>query len=259
MSLTNQKANDNVLASCGLSQIYKDAELLAVDKPPGLLMHPSWLDKGQVDTLVARVKRVHGRRWQPVHRLDRPTSGLVLFSASPSLTHWLQQHWSWQQKVYWAVVRGHLLGQGEIDHPLVPVQDDYAEGDLAAKEAVAAVSRYRHLASSELPVALGRYASARYSLVELQPLTGRQHQLRRHMKHLFHPILGDTTYGEGRHNRLQRQRTGLQQLMLRSVALRLRLPDDRSLRLDAPLSPDWQLLLADYGLLPAKLGQLLDS
>lgn len=242
------KTHDNPLPDLGLLQIYRDERLLVVDKPHGLLMHPSWLDKGQPDTLVGRVKRLFGREWQPVHRLDRPTSGLVIFSQEPALTTWLQANWSQQQKLYWAVVRGFAPQVAEVDYPLAPIRDDIADAGTLVKPAVAAVSRLVSLAETELPIELGRYRSVRYSLLALTPVTGRQHQLRRHLKHIFHPIVGDTTYGEGRHNRLQRELAGVQHLMLRAVGLRLQRPEQPPLSLRAPLPPSWQRLLTAYQL-----------
>lgn len=234
-----------------LDSLYQDEHLLVVDKPPGLLVHPSWLDKGATDTLVGRVRQQFGPGWQPVHRLDRPTSGLLLLAKGADVTRQLQAQWPQVQKQYWLVARGHVPASGFIDHALVPRMDDIADQGLAAKPAQDAQTRFRCLRQCSLPMAVGRYTEARYSLVEAEPITGRKHQIRRHMKHIFHPILGDTTYGEGRHNRLLREHFSCSQLLLRARQLRFTHPvSQQSLTVTAPLTEMWQQVLAAMGLQP---------
>ena len=123
-----------------------------------------------------------------MHRLDRATSGVIVFGLSPAAARRLQAAFEAKQvsKGYRAVVRGWVTAAGVIDHPL----DDPETG--AGRRP--ALTHYRPLARAELPFPVDRYPTARYSLVEAEPLTGRRHQLRRHLKHVSHPIVGDTSY-----------------------------------------------------------------
>lgn len=150
-------------------------------------------------------------------------------------------------KRYLAVVRGWPNEAGEIDHPLGRMPDEYGyRGENDAPQP--AVTRYRRLATVELPVSVDRYPTSRYALVELEPLTGRRHQLRRHMKHLAHPIVGDATHGKGRHNRMFQDRFGCHRLLLASVGLGFRHPDDgREVILSAPPAPDFADCIRQLG------------
>jgi tRNA pseudouridine65 synthase len=176
---------------------------------------------------------VRQRVW-PVHRLDRPTSGIVLFAlnreAAGSLGRQLQEHTV--AKCYLAVVRG-IPADQTIDYPLKELP--LYRTDLKLAEPLEAVTHLKTLAQVELPVAVGRYPTSRYALVELTPVSGRRHQLRRHLKHIFHPIIGDTTYGDGVHNRHFRDHLGSHRLLLCAVALTVTHPRSGSpLTITAP-------------------------
>jgi len=119
---------------------------------------------------------------------------------------------------------------------------------LADAEAQPAVTHYRRLATVELPFAVDRYATARYALVELRPLTGRRHQLRRHLKHIAHPIVGDATHGKGRHNRFVAEQFGCGRLLLACVELAFRHPTSgEMLTLRAGVGDDFGALAARLG------------
>jgi tRNA pseudouridine65 synthase len=143
------------------------------------------------------------------------------------------------RKVYLAVARGWVDEQGTIDHALD------APGQPAPKSAL---THYRRLATVELPIAVGRYATQRYCLVEACPETGRYRQIRRHFKHAFHHLVGDTSHGEGRHNRLFRERYDVHRLLLHAWRLAFEHPlDGRRLELVAPLDAPWQRVLDEFG------------
>ena len=225
--------------------LYRDEHLVAVDKPPGLLVHRTRLAADEDDALLQRLRDALGRHVYTVHRLDRPTSGVVVFGLTPEAGHRLSLLFESRRvtKGYLAVVRGYLgtseAPDGVIDYPLRDAPD------LPLRPAVTA---YRTLAQVELPHAVGRYPSSRYSLVGVQPQTGRIHQIRRHFHHIFHPILGDTTHGEGRHNRLFRERYGCERLLLHAVSLAFDHPYTAApLRIDAPPDADWQALMGRLG------------
>jgi tRNA pseudouridine65 synthase len=211
-----------------LDLLYEDDSIVAVNKPAGLLVHPSWIAPARTPNLVSLLKqRYSGETVHTVHRLDRATSGVILFARSKAAGQHLQQQFMERRvnKTYLCVVRGWTDESGLIDYALKPIHDKYAD-PLANpdKEPKDAVSKYRRLATVSVPIAVGRYPEARYSLVEVKPHTGRKHQIRRHMKHILHPIIGDTKYGEGRHNRLFREHLNSHRLLLMAVAIEFEHP-----------------------------------
>lgn len=229
-----------------LPVLYRDDDLIAIHKPAGLLVHRTVLDRRETMSALQLVRNQVGRHVYPVHRLDRPTSGVLLFAFSPEAAQAVAAQFAARRvtKTYLAVVRGFPDESGVIDHPLI--NEEHAGYQAApAKEAV---TEYRRLAEVELPIPVGRYPASRYSLVELRPLTGRRHQLRRHLKHLMHPIIGDTHYGEGRHNRMFRDRFDCHRLLLAAVELALTNPaTGLSLTVTAPLAADFAAVIEQFG------------
>jgi tRNA pseudouridine65 synthase len=228
-----------------LDILYRDDHLIAIDKPPGLLVHRSDIDRHETRFAVQLLRDQIGRHVFPAHRLDKGTSGVLLFALDSDTARSLGQAFERGEveKTYLAVVRGWPPESGIIDHPLSRRYDDHGRA-LPATEAQPACTHFRRLASIELPYAVDRYPSARYALVELSPKTGRQHQLRRHMKHIAHPIVGDTTYGKGRHNRFFHETLGCKRLLLAAVRLQLRHPiSGESLDLRAPLSGEFAAII----------------
>ncbi len=163
--------------------LFLDDWLVAVNKPSGLLVHRSLIDKHETDFVLQRVRNQLGRRVYPVHRLDKPTSGILMLALDPGTARAMTARFIAGQveKTYRAIVRGFPEPVGVIDYALReefdPLADARADRD---KDSQAAVTQYRRLATVELPHGVGRYPTARYALVELQPKTGRKHQLRRH-------------------------------------------------------------------------------
>lgn len=209
-----------------LEILYHDDYLVAVNKPPGLLVHRTGLDAGETQFALQLLRDQLGRPVWPAHRLDKGTSGVLLFALDASIARLLGQQFETggdMQKTYRAVVRGWPLTEGLIDHPLKRMRDDARVG---REEVQDAQTRYRTLAHYELPLAQGAFASTRCALLELQPLTGRRHQLRRHLKHIAHPIIGDATHGKGPLNRALAELLGLQRLWLHALRLELRHPVD---------------------------------
>jgi tRNA pseudouridine65 synthase len=210
-----------------LPVLYRDEAVVAVHKPSGLLVHRTGLDSGERWFAVQLLRdQLGGQHVYPVHRLDKATSGVLLFALSSADAAALGAQFSGQDpahpvgKRYEAVVRGWPPASGTIDYPLT--QDD--------KPAQPAVTHFRTLATLELPLRADRYPHSRYARVELVPVTGRTHQLRRHFAHLRHPLVGDTTHGVGAHNRLWREHCGCQRLLLACTRLAVAHP-----RTGAPL------------------------
>lgn len=218
-------------------------------KPAGLLVHRSDVDRHERRFAVQLLRAQLGRPVWPVHRLDRGTSGVLLFALDAGTASALGKQFAagHTEKTYLAVVRGWPEAAGVVDHPLAPVADGRAglEGNGVAQPAT---TRYRRLATVELPHRVDRYPTSRYALLELEPLTGRRHQLRRHLKHLSHPIIGDATYGKGRHNRLFQELFDCRRLLLAAVALAFRHPvDGREVQLTAPPAADFATVLDGLG------------
>lgn len=226
-----------------LTELYRDDWLLAVHKPAGLLVHRSPIDKHETEFALQYARELNGgEHVYAVHRLDRPTSGLLLFARDPHTASLLGQAMMANavHKTYRALVRGWPPESGLIDHALKehPVDKRLKDEPQPVRDAQ---TRYSRLATTQLEVEIEGFPTSRYSLLQLHPLTGRKHQLRRHMQHLSHPIIGDTNYGRTRHNHYFAQRFGYSRLMLAATELHLTHPvTGEAMHLQAEPSEDFQ-------------------
>lgn len=204
--------------------IYQDDDIVAVNKPSGIKVHRGVYDSRREQFALQIVRDQVGQYLYPVHRLDKPTSGALMFALNPGAARSLAKSFARHQvqKTYLAVVRGYIAEAGEVNHPLCR-SDDGEQLNRAPREAR---TRYLRLDTAELPVAVGRYATGRYSLVQVMPATGRMHQIRRHMSHLRHPIINDRQYGDNKHNRFFSEELQCRRLLL--AATELRFPHPRS-------------------------------
>ncbi|RNM04010.1 tRNA pseudouridine(65) synthase TruC [Dickeya undicola] len=234
-----------------LEIVYQDEHLIAVNKPAGWLVHRSWLDRKEKVVVMQTVRDQIGQHVFTVHRLDRPTSGVLLMALSSEVARLLAQQFELHQmeKTYHAVVRGYVMEDGVVDYALTEeldrIADKFADPNKAPQPAV---SHYRVLARAEMPVAIGRYDTSRYSLLELSPKTGRKHQLRRHMAHLRHPIIGDTTHGDLRQNRGMAAHFDCARLMLHASRLSLTHPvTNEPLVISARWDEPWQGVMTQFG------------
>lgn len=234
-----------------LEIVYRDDTLVAIHKPSGLLTHRSELDRHETRFALQMVRDQIGQRVWATHRLDKGTSGILLFALNTETARLVGQAFESGRvdKTYLAIVRGHPPEAGLIDHPLSRRQDDYERFTPdATRPDQPATTRFRRLATTELPYAVDRYPTSRYALVELEPLTGRRHQLRRHLKHIAHPIIGDATFGKGRHNRFFTEHFGSNRLLLACTSLRLAHPADGSpLEMTTPPAGDFTRVAAQLG------------
>lgn len=234
-----------------LEIIYQDEWLVAVNKPSGWLVHRSWLDRHETRIVMQTVRDQLGQHVFTVHRLDKPTSGVLLMGLSSDVGRLLSQQFEQHQikKRYHALVRGWLEDEALLDYPLTEEQDKIADKFSSEdKQPQSAITHYRGMATVEMPVAVGRYPTARYSMVELEPQTGRKHQLRRHMSHLRHPIIGDSRHGDLRQNRGAAEHFGCQRLMLHASQLSLTHPiTGEALTLRANLDETWMNMLSQFG------------
>jgi tRNA pseudouridine65 synthase len=178
--------------------VFRDASFVVVDKPSGVIVHRGLAN--DAEDLMRAVRDRVGARVYPVHRLDRGTSGAVVMALSAGAASAFGKAFEEGrvEKRYLALTRGHP-SDGDIDHP-VPNREDGPR--------VPALTRVRCLG-----------VAGRYALVEAVPVTGRLHQIRRHLKHVSCPIIGDVKYGKGEHNRHFRERYGLHRLALHATEL----------------------------------------
>lgn len=225
-----------------LTLLHHDDRYVAVHKPAKLLVHRTWLASRDERFLLQELRDQIGRRVYPVHRLDRATDGVIVFGLDPEAAGTLAGAFERGQveKVYWAIVRGWTGEAGRIDHPV----KDKDEGG----EAKPAITDYRRLATVELPVAVDRYRASRYSWLEVRPRTGRRHQIRQHFKHIAHPLIGDTSYGKGVHNRFFRECYGIDRLLLMARRLSFIHPyTGEQLAIKAEPEPAWRGLCEALG------------
>ena len=229
-----------------LKILFADDYLASVDKPAGVLVHRTGLDAGETRFVLQMLRDQLQRPVWPVHRLDKGTSGVLLFALHAEVARALGEQFEQAgciRKTYIAMVRGWPDAEGTIDHPLRRLDDDAR----ATRETVQpALTRYAVEAWLELPLATGAFATTRAAQVRLEPKTGRRHQLRRHLKHIAHPIIGDATHGKGPLNRALAEHLGHQRLWLHATAMALSHPvTGEALHLQAPPGPEWALWKTD--------------
>ena len=228
--------------------LYRDDWLVVVDKPAGLLVHRSPVDARETRFALQMLRDQLGRHVYPLHRLDKGTSGALVFALDPATARDLSEAFVGAEvgKWYLALVRGWPDECGKIDHALRPVEDDVLPA--TGRPPQSARTDYERLETFEIPHRVDRYPSSRYALLRLRPRTGRRHQLRRHLAHLSHPIIGDSTYGKGAHNRLFARLYDVRRLMLACVRLELPHPvTQQRLRVDAPLAEEFAAVLRALG------------
>ena len=216
----------------GLDELHRDEHLVVVNKPSGLAVHKGW--DASPRNAVKLTRQMTGRFVYPVHRLDRGTSGVLVFAFDSATAALLQDCFTakMMEKRYLVLVRGVTPEEGLID---------YAIPRKPKGDRVDAVTRFVRRG-----VVLDRY-----SLVLAVPETGRLHQIRRHLKHLNHPVIGDTRYGDGKENRRFRSEFDLTRLALHAAELRFRHPHGGAqLDFRAPLPDDLRLPLERMGFGP---------
>lgn len=223
-------------SSTQLDILYQDDVLIAINKPNGLLVHRSPIASDTNVFAVQLLRDQLGQRVYPVHRLDRKTSGVLLFALNEEMNSEMQRRFmnGDMTKVYHAIVRGYTPDAGEIDYPLK--RDD---GVMQP-----ALTRYETLQRTEVPFAIGKHSTSRYSLIKLTPETGRMHQLRKHMAHMLHPIIGDRPHGCNKQNRYFKNELGVDEMMLHALSLEFVHPLlGQAERIEAPYQPAFQNLL----------------
>lgn len=181
-----------------LEIIYQDEWYVAINKPNGLLVHRTRIAEEKKEFALQMLRDQLGYLLYPVHRLDRGTSGVLLFAKSPEAAAPMVKAFEDKQveKSYFAIVRGYAPEAQTIDNPIRPDKD---HKNRAPQDAI---THFTRLGTVELPIPVGRYATSRYSLVRVSPETGRMHQIRKHFAHIRHYIVGDKRHGDWRHNKM---------------------------------------------------------
>lgn len=233
-----------------LEILYQDEFFVAVNKPAGMLVHRSWLDKHETQFVMQTLRDQIGQHVFPLHRLDRPTSGVLIFALSSEVASQVMPMFAnhEMEKTYHAIVRGWIEESGRLDYALKVELDKIADKHASQdKEAQEAITDYWPLDKVEVPHSTGKFPTTRYCLMEMKPLTGRKHQLRRHMAHLRHPIVGDTTHGDGKHNKLFREVYDSHRLLLHASSLEFVHPFTKEqLVIKAGVDQTWQKLCDEF-------------
>ncbi|GAA4419869.1 tRNA pseudouridine(65) synthase TruC [Nibrella viscosa] len=225
-----------------LSVLYQSADLVAINKPHGLLVHRSPIASDASEFAVQLLRDQLGQRVYPVHRLDRKTGGVLLFALSEAMNAIMQTLFAEGRvhKTYLAIVRGYTADYQEIDYPLRREDRNAGAGEL---QDAFTVLKTRQRTEVDLP--FGKHATSRYSLVELTPTTGRMHQLRKHMAHILHPIIGDRPHGCNKQNKLFKERFAMDTMLLHAQTLRFRHPlSQEDISISAPLQAEFTRMLS---------------
>ncbi len=223
-----------------LEVIYQDEWIVAVNKPHGLLVHRTGRAKDATVFALQTLRNQLGRHVYPVHRLDRKTGGVLLFALDEDIHRVMQKAFAEKKisKKYLAIVRGFTDDTGIIDYPI------RKENGIMQD----AVTRYKTLDRVELDFPSGHNKTSRYSLVEIYPETGRQHQIRKHFKHLHHPIIADRPYGCNKQNKLFKEKFSLTTMMLHASKLKFVHPvSERDIVITAKIQSEFQRMIEILG------------
>jgi tRNA pseudouridine65 synthase len=220
--------------------LFEDEYLVAVNKPHGVFVHRSVLEWNATEFLVQIVRDMIGQRVYPVHRLDRKTGGVIVLSKTKAIQSIMNGMFRDRliNKTYIAIVRGFTEDSGTIDYALLNDKGKVQE----------ARTTYRTLQRSEIPVSSGQHATSRYSLVELMPVTGRMHQLRKHMSHIFHPIIGDRPHGCNKQNRFFLNHFHMSTMMLHAFDIEFEHPVSKeAIKIKAGFQSEFSRMIVALG------------
>jgi len=223
-----------------LPVLYEDEHYVAVCKPAGMFVHRTEMDWSVRDVVMQTVRDQLRQPVFLVHRLDRPTSGIVLLGLSSEAAAAASALFRDRQvgKQYLAFVRGHAADDGRVDRPLT-------SPEVVQKEPLEAVTEFHTEQRFEIPIRSDRFPTTRCSLVKATPRTGRFHQIRRHFNGINHPVIGDTSHGDSRQNRFFREQFGTTRLMLHAAELSFRQPfTDTQVTAICPLPEDMATVAA---------------
>lgn len=224
-----------------LEILFEDEELIAINKPHGLLVHRSSIAADTSEFALQILRDQIGKTVYPAHRLDRKTAGVLLFSLNKEMDSCIQTAFSQNliKKEYLAVVRGHTNPDGVIDYPLKKENGTIQD----------ALTNYTTLALTEIDLPFGNFQTSRYSLVLARPQTGRMHQIRKHFAHIFHPIIGDRPHGCNKQNKLWKETFQHDTMLLHAKSLEFQHPKTKeNILIQANVQPEFQRALEILGL-----------
>ncbi len=231
--------------------LFQDDYLVAVNKPAGLLVHRSRIAKDATEFALQKTRDLIGKEVHPIHRLDRKTSGVLLFALNLDVLRSMQKMFleGGIRKEYHAVVRGYTKDSGDIDYSLV--------NDRGVKQD--ARTLYNTLKRWEILRSVGKHSTSRYSYVQVLPETGRMHQIRKHFAHIFHPIIGDRPHGCNKQNKLFKEEFDLVEMLLHASKYTFNHPETKKvITIEAPLRKEFErvILLLDDLNCSAKMDQV---
>ncbi len=194
-----------------LEILYQDDSLVAINKPHGLLVHQSKIARDAKEFAIQLLRDQIGQKVYPVHRLDRKTSGVLLFALTEEMNSTFQEMFMNREikKIYKAIVRGYTPEKLTIDYPLK--REDGKIQD--------AISHIRRISATEIDLPFGNHPTSRYSLIEIEPETGRFHQIRKHLAHIRHPIIADRPHGCNKQNKLFLEKFDMNSMLLHAETL----------------------------------------
>jgi tRNA pseudouridine65 synthase len=219
-----------------LDILFRDDHLIAINKPHGLLVHRSSIAADADEFAIQLLRDQIGLKVNPVHRIDRKTGGVLLFALDKSTEIVMQQQFMENkvQKKYLAIVRGHTPDSDKIDYPLRKENGTLQE----------AFTAYSTLKRAEINVPFGAHVTSRYSLVEVTPETGRMHQIRKHLSHVFHPIIGDRTHGCNKQNKLFKEKWEMTTMLLHASNIAFKHPvNGEQVAIEAPLQQEFMRVM----------------
>ncbi|MCC8410365.1 pseudouridine synthase [Mucilaginibacter sp. UR6-1] len=219
-----------------LEILYQDEYLVAINKPHGLLVHRSSIANDASEFALQILRDQLGQKVYPAHRIDRKTGGLLLFALDKDTEIAMQKQFANNQvsKTYLALVRGYAPDAGEIDYALRKENGTLQD----------AFTAYTTLQRAELDIPLGKHQTSRYSLLEVKPRTGRMHQIRKHLAHIFYPIIGDRTHGCNKQNKLFKERWAIETMFLHAANVSFTHPvTNKAISINAGLQPEFKEVL----------------
>jgi tRNA pseudouridine65 synthase len=238
---------DDASESRSIEILYEDPWLVAVHKPAGWLVHRVPQMAKDDPVLLQQVRDQIGKRLFPVHRLDRPTSGVLVFALDKKSAAYLVDQFTRRtiRKQYVALVRGYLTEEGTIEIPLRERFGEEAAGyTLDCHPLQTACTHYQATRWFEAPWGFAPFATSRYCFLKIEPRTGRWHQIRRHLQHIAHPIIGDKRHGDSRHNRHFADHLGNDQLLLSATRIEMIHPKHQTpISFEAPLDGNFERVL----------------
>ena len=229
-----------------LEILFEDEWLVSINKPHNLLVHRTQISEEKEHFALQILKEQLGIWLTPCHRLDRKTSGILLFAKNKEAGKLAMKMFENHEfeKEYITLVRGFIADEGEIDKPLAK-----ENGTLQN-----AFTRFKRLQSFEIPIPVSRYPTSRYSLVQVMPTTGRMHQIRRHMASLRHYVIGDKVHGERHHNKMFEEKFGLDTMLLHANLLRFKHPiTGNPIQITATLQNEFETIILQLTIISEQL------